>query len=310
MKNVIVFGANSYIGLNLVFDFLASGKYRVIALDTNFSNPLWTEIGENPELKKYHINIMEIDSYSNLPIWQSADHLISLVSTSKSSTFDKLPYQEIRNNLVPYATFFEFLQDNFSGHFVYFSSGGTVYGEPKERAPIPEDSNCEPISAYGMGKRMIELLTMKMAHVSRFDYTILRLSNPVGRFQNITYQQGIFPAVKSSIDEGKEFSVFGDGHMVRDYFDVRQISIGIDLIFENPGAWNNIYNFGSGSGLSVSQLLGLVKQVVGAELRIQYQPTRGFDVGYNVLDCSKLEKAIGWKPNPDIGDAIKLYFSV
>lgn len=310
MEKVVIFGANSFIGLNLVSDLSETNLFDIDALDLNFDKPIWNDLAAKPNVNQYKVNIFEPETYQKLSIWKDADHIISLVSTSKSATYDQTPYEEIFRNLVPYAEFLKFLQPFYKGHFVFFSSGGTVYGPAQESIPIPETYRCEPISAYGMGKRMIELLLTRTAGVSKFEYTILRLSNPLGRFQELVNEQGIFPALMKAIEEDRVFTLFGDGETIRDYFDAEEISTGLIKLFNTPSSRNQIYNFGSGEGTSVNRIIDIIERATNKKVKIQKAPIREFDVRYNVLDCQKLENVIGWKPDGDITKALLKFLPI
>ena len=48
------------------------------------------------------------------------------------------------------------------------------------------------------------------------------------------------------------------------------------------------FNIGSGTGISLNQIIGLIEEVVGRELYVVYKPSRPFDVPTNVLFINKL----------------------
>jgi len=301
---IAILGANSFIGKNLVKGFSETEKFEIIAL-SNSTRAMMGTINDHQLVSPFPFDFNNPDTYKKFSWWSDIEHLVCLVSASKPATFDNSPSQEIYQNVVPYAYFLDFLQKNYRGHLIFISSGGAVYGPVKRQIPINEDAQTRPSGAYGMGKLAIEMLIMNVAKRANFKFTILRLSNPIGRWQELHHEQGVLPAIIRASTRGAPLTVFGDGRTIRDYFDVQEIYQGLLRLFQYDQARNQVYNFGSGVGHSVLELISLVERVSGKRIQTQKIPKRLFDVDYNVLDCTKLSSAINWKPDSDIDHAVE-----
>ena len=72
---------------------------------------------------------------------------------------------------------------------VFVSSGGTVYGVPRQ-VPIAEDAPTEPISAYGINKLMTEKYLQLFRHLHGLESISLRVANPFGPYQSPFRRQG------------------------------------------------------------------------------------------------------------------------
>ncbi len=301
---IAILGAGSFIGKNLSWDLSLHNDAEVWAFYRTMDSFL-EKLGDrkNVTLKSFDFSIPS--SYRDDAFWASVDHVVCLVSYSKPSTYNHNPILDFKKNVIPYMNFLKYLQGRYFGHIIYFSSGGTVYGNRQARLPISESTPVDPLSSYGMSKVSIELLVRNVSAVSGFHATILRLGNPIGRWQVLRDGQGLLPSLIKSIKTNSKFTLFGGGETVRDYFDVREISTGLDFILRKDNVWNNIYNFGSGSGRTVHDIIQEIEFITEKKVHLINQSKRDFDIGYNVLNCDKLQKAINWVPKSRVDGAIR-----
>ena len=190
--------------------------------------------------------------------------------------------------------------------FVYFSSGGTVYGNRNDVLPFTETDAMNPISFYGWSKQMMENSIQFMHRTAGMDYLVVRPSNPYGHGQNLYGKQGLVAVAMGKLLRNEEIEVWGDGSAVRDYIYVDDLArIFVKLIEED--VHNTTLNIGSGRGYSVNDVLAFLKIVTGRELKIVYQNPRPVDVSSMVLDTSRLKGLISYEVTPFM-DGIKKYY--
>jgi len=234
---------------------------------------------------------------------EQATALIHLATTSVPATFMADPWNEIPNNVAPAAeVLLRFASVNPSAKRVLISSGGTVYGNIDcER--VDETRPTAPISAYGLGKVMIEEALRFAGRTHGTAHAILRVANPVGIHPR-NPEQGIVPVAMASLRNGTPFRLFGDGSAVRDYVDADDIAEAIlaaALDHRFPAA---TWNVGSGVGMSTHDVLAVIEEVSGRRLDILRLPGRPVDVRRIVLDCRRIAADIGWRPRHDLGATI------
>ena len=188
--------------------------------------------------------------------------------------------------------------------FVYFSSGGTIYGNSVNGSHC-EMGKKEPISYYGLSKNIVEEM-IKFEHKrSKLEYLILRPSNPYGYGQNIYGKQGIIAVSIGKILKKEPLTVWGDGNSIRDYIYIDDLADAVYQLTNNNIA-NEIINIGSGTGYSVNQIIRILDEISDADIEINYVPSRGVDVDSLILDISKLKKLINFNPI-DIETGIALF---
>lgn len=190
--------------------------------------------------------------------------------------------------------------------FVYFSSGGTVYGNRNHVLPFVETDLMLPISYYGWSKQMMENSIHFMHRTAGLNYLILRPSNPYGHGQNLYGKQGLVAVAIGKLLKDETIEVWGDGSAVRDYIYVDDLANVFAELIEN-NVHNTTLNVGSGRGYSVNDVLAFLKIVSGKELNIVYQNPRPVDVSNMVLDTSRLRDKVKFDVTPFMDGVRKFY---
>ncbi len=221
--------------------------------------------------------------------------VVYLASTSTPGSNLEAPWQEARDTVEAAMRVMSAVAHHSQASFVYLSSGGAIYGETTLDA-IPEDQPLRPISPYGLGKKMTEAAVDFMARTEGLSTTILRPSNPIGRWQ-VSLSQGVVGALMRAARHGTVFTMIGEGTAVRDYFDVRDLSRAIKAVIDQPEASNGkTWNVGSGTATSVQEMVDLVQDVSGLDIAINRLPPRPSDVTRLVLDIRAIRSELGWTP--------------
>lgn len=192
-------------------------------------------------------------------------------------------------------------------HLVFTSSGGQIYGRGQS-VPITETTPPLPATAYAFGKLVMENLLSFHARTSGLGLTILRLANPVGRWQ-MGKGHGFVAAAISCLLQGRPLTIFGDGGNVRDYFDADELGEFLSRFLDPTFRRNGIYNIGSGHGLTELEVITTLERITGRHPTVSHAPARPFDLRYAVLDIERAREELGWKPKCDLADTARKMFS-
>ena len=215
------------------------------------------------------------------------------------------PRVYFENNLQRAVTFLNLLLDLEVKSFI-FSSTAAVYGNP-ETAPIPEEHPTRPINSYGESKLMFEKVLEWYRRAYGLRYIAMRYFNACGATENRgehhVPETHLIPRILDAIEAGTEMAVYGhdyptsDGTCVRDYVHVRDIAQAHILAMEAlAGGSSGIYNIGTGSGNSVTQVIQVAERVAGRPLRTRVAPRRAGDPAMLVASNTKLRNELGWQP--------------
>ncbi len=293
MNNILLIGGAGFIGSNIIAHLQEYNKYNVFVFEPEFASL--------HRINNYRVTVIRgelanIDALKSIILENRIDTIVHLVSTLiPGSNFDD--YQmEFTNVLFPSVRLMEFCCEH-NVKFVYFSSGGTIYGDKKgEVVPFTEDCPMAPISFYGWSKQMMENSILFMHRTQNLKYVIIRPSNPYGKGQNLHGKQGLIAVALGKILSGETIQVWGDGNSVRDYIYIDDLGQAVSEILMDKIIVNEIINIGSGVGYSVNDILHILRNVVHEDVKVEYIDARMEDVSSVVLDTCKLKKLINFHP--------------
>lgn len=289
-----VIGGAGFIGRAVVQELLGLGR-EVVVLGRK-------EVPEEvlPAGVEYVVN----DGSDELlrQVLRRADEVIDLAYATVPQTSFQDPVHDILTNLPATVRLLELAAEASLHKFVWVSSGGTVYGRSAAAAQ-DEEHPTNPISPYGITKLAIEKYARLFYETRGLPVVCVRPSNPFGEGQRAYSGQGFIGTAIASVLDGKPLSLFGENGTVRDYLHVQDVARGIVAALLR-GRSGEVYNIGSGHGLSNRQVLDALAVIAGAPIAVQVLPERPFDVPLNVLDCRKLTAHTGWRPAMGFGDAL------
>lgn len=184
-----------------------------------------------------------------------------------------------------------------------FTSTSAVYGEAPR--PTPEDyAPMEPISVYAASKLADEGIISVYAHTHGIQSWIFRFANVVGAGQ----RGNVVPDfVEKLLDDPNRLEILGDGRQEKSYLHVDACVDGLCYIVEAADEQLNVYNLGTRTTTSVTQIADIVSETLGVEPRYEYTGgERGWpgDVPRMRLSIEKA-RALGWEPERSSDDAVR-----
>lgn len=193
-------------------------------------------------------------------------------------------------------------------HFVFFSSGGAVYGNARDGQPSRETDVCEPIGWYGQAKLAAERLIEEYGRRYGLKYTILRISNPYGFPVPPHKPQGLIPFILKHAREGTPLSVWGDGTARKDYLFHTDFTTALERILRVAPV--GIFNVSNGASHTVREVIALVEESLGRNVAVQHVPAHAWDVHDSLLDNSKLCHAIDWQPTVSLREGVQRFAAI
>lgn len=304
MKRVLFLGGAGFIGSNVIKTMKHQGcnDVSIFVLEPSFASVSRLD-GENVQI--YRGELSDIDFVQSIIEANQIDTVVHLVATIiPGSTFEdyKREYQHVIFPTI------ELMQICAQRHirFVYFSSGGTVYGNRTNMTPFKETDAMAPISYYGWSKQMMENSILYVHRTTGLKYLIVRPSNPYGHGQNIHAKQGLVAVALGKILAGEPITVWGDGSNVRDYIYIDDLCEAFVQLLEKE-VCNTTINIGSGQGASINDIINVLKEVVSEEVKVDYQPARSVDVSHMILDTTRLQQYVNLKITP-IREGIEAFY--
>ena len=325
-KKILVTGGTGYIGSHTVVELQQAG-YEVVIID-NLSNSnegvlegIVNITGKRPLF--YKIDCTDMNSLTSLFSEHKFDGIIHFAAIKAVGESVQKPLLYYRNNLLSLINLLELMPKNGVKGIV-FSSSCTVYGEPDSN-PIDENAPIKPAaSPYGNSKQINEEIINDFIHSgANVKSIILRYFNPIGAHPSaeigelpLGVPQNLVPYItQTGIGIREQLSVFGndyntpDGSCIRDFINVVDLAkahvIAIERMLENRSSEKvEIFNLGTGNGVSVLELITLFEKVSGTSLNYKIVDRREGDIEKIWAQPDKANEVLGWKAEISIEDTM------
>lgn len=314
---VLVSGGAGYIGSHTTVALIEAG-YDVVIID-NLSN---SDIGAVEGVRKItgvDVPFEQVDCCDKEALravfkkyaFNSVIHFAAYKAVGESV---EKPLKYYSNNLGSFVNLLELMQEEGRSN-VLFSSSATVYGEPNT-LPVTEASPRKPAtSPYGNTKQMCEdILRDTVAAGAGVKGIALRYFNPMGAHPSALIGElprgvpnNLVPFITQTAAGVREcLSIFGndyntpDGTCIRDYIDVVDLAAAhvaaIGRLVEGKNKKDyEVFNVGTGRGVSVMELVEAFERVNGLKLNYRIVGRRSGDVESVWADTALANEELGWK---------------
>jgi UDP-glucose 4-epimerase len=327
-KRILVTGGTRFIGSHTVVELQQSG-FEVIIVD-NLSNSSADVVdniekvtGIRPAFEK--LDCLDFDGmdrmFAKYPGIQGIIHFAASKAVGESCQKPLLYY---RNNLVSLINLLE-LMPKHGVKGIIFSSSCTVYGQP-DVLPVTESAPIKKAeSPYGNTKQINEeIIRDTIASGSPIQAILLRYFNPIGAHPSALIgelpngvPQNLLPYItQTAIGIRQQLSVFGDdyntpdGSCIRDYIYVVDLAkahvIAMNRILDDKQkAQVEVFNIGTGRGLSVLELVHKFEEATGVKLNYKIVGRRAGDIEPVWADPKLANEELGWKAEATIEDTLR-----
>lgn len=299
---IAVLGGGGFLGSHMVERLLGQG-HRVRVLSRSLPGLLPQACLEHPASEA--LAGLLSDGPLLERVLEGCDVVIHLVSSTLPQSSNLDPVADVQTNLVGTLGLLAEARRAGVRRIIYLSSGGTVYGIPRQ-VPIPETHPTEPLCSYGITKRAIEQFLVLERHLHGLDERVVRLANPYGERQRTSAAQGAVAVFLGKALRGEPIQLWGDGTTVRDFLHVVDATDAVLRLLDYCGE-ERLFNVGSGTGHSLNEVLATIGRVTGRALQIERGPGRSFDAPSNVLCIERATRELGWRPQIDLEEGIRRF---
>lgn len=325
-KTVLVSGGAGFIGSHVTVELTQAG-YDVLIAD-NFSNCDNTNYKGVCQILGRELPLVQMDfcdkaKTAELFNEHKIDAVIHFAAYKAVGESVEDPLKYYQNNLESFLSILE--QAKIHGCNVLFSSSATVYGEP-EKCPVTEQTPRQSAtSPYGNTKQMCEdFLRDCVAAYPGIKGIALRYFNPIGAHPSALIGElprgvpnNLVPFItQTAIGKRPILRVFGnnyptpDGTCLRDFIDIVDLAkahvFAVSRMLDGRMEKEyEIYNVGTGTPLSVLELINGFEKVNGVKLNWEFAPRRDGDVTAIWADPSLANEKLGWKAERSIEDTLQ-----
>jgi UDP-glucose 4-epimerase len=140
--------------------------------------------------------------------------------------------------------------------------------------------------------------------VLKLDYVALRYANVYGPRQNVLGEAGVVSIFIHKTLNGGQPLINGDGEQTRDFVYVEDVARANMQALKNNSE-ENIFNIGTGMETSVNQIFSHIKNIINPSIEEKHGPSKPGEQRRSVIDCTKGEKVLSWKPVVSLEDGLE-----
>lgn len=325
---ILVTGGTGYIGSHTVVELQNSG-YEVVIVD-NLSNSRADVVDNIAKVSGIRPAFEALDclDYEGLDAlftkYKGIKGIIHFAASKAVGESVQKPLLYYRNNLVSLINLLE-LMPKHGVEGIIFSSSCTVYGQP-DILPVTEEAPIKVAeSPYGNTKQINEeIIRDYIKSGAPINAILLRYFNPIGAHPTALLgelpngvPQNLIPFLtQTAIGIREKLSVFGDdyntpdGSCIRDYINVVDLAkahvVAMDRIMKQKQEEKvEVFNIGTGRGLSVLELIHAFEESTGVKLNYQIVGRRAGDIEQVWANPERANKVLGWTAESTIEDTLR-----
>lgn len=329
MSRILVTGGTGYIGSHTIVELMLQG-YDVVIAD-NLSNSdkdvldgIAAIVGRQPDFEQVDCNDASaicdlMDRYADI---EAVIHFAASKAVGESVEHPLMYY---RNNIMSLVTVLEQMKAHNVRNLV-FSSSCTVYGQPSaEYLPVDEETPIQKaLSPYGNTKQINEDIIRDEAYANKaLHATLLRYFNPIGAHPSAMIGElprgvpsNLLPFVtQTAAGLRQQLKVYGndyntpDGSCIRDYIYVVDLAKAhvkaVERMLSGKAEEQvEVFNLGTGRGLSVLEILNTFMQVTGVNIPYEIVGRREGDIEQVWANPNKANEMLGWKADTPIEEVL------
>ena len=337
MKKVLITGMAGFIGHHLA-KLLVKSNYEVVGLDNindyydqQLKFARLKDLGFETDAIEYNklqkllgisfikLDLKDLENLKALFREQQFDYVVNLAAQAGVRYSLENPHAYVDSNITGFLNILESCRA-FPVEHLLFASSSSVYGL-SEDIPFQED-NCtdHPLAMYAVSKKANEMMAHSYANLYNIPSTGLRFFTVYGPWGRPDMALHIFT---KAIIEDKEFEVFNNGNMSRDFTYVGDIVESIKrLIPLAPKAYNpefnpkkptsskstkpyQLFNVGNNSPVALMDFIKAIEKTLGKKGKMVFKPMQPGDVQSTYANVESLFNYINFKPETNLEEGIK-----
>jgi len=186
-----------------------------------------------------------------------------------------------------------------------FASSSSIYGDTI-KLPQSEDQIPQPISPYAATKLSGEHYCRVFAKSYGLETVALRYFNVFGPRQSLESQYAVvIPKFITCILKDEQPPVDGDGKQSRDFTYVENVVDANLTAAVREGVSGEVFNVACGKGYNLLELVRILNEIIGKEIKPKFMPPRIGDVKHTLADVAKMKKLLKLDPKVDFVSGLR-----
>lgn len=297
MKTVLITGAHGFLGRYCAREFSRHG-FRVIGLGYGS----WDgESHEDFGIQRWIEGAVNLDTLQS--VGEPVDVVVHCAGSGSVGFSLTNPLQDFQRTVDTTLAVLEFMRHSAPGATLVYPSSAAVYG-CRDAAPICESDPLQPVSPYGVHKKIAEELCASYASNFGLRVSIIRFFSIYGSGLR---KQLLWEACRRVAAAGQgEVEFFGTGSEMRDWLHVQDAAALVYTV-GNAAEAGLVVNGGCGTSVPVRDVLTMVAGEFGGRVRITFNGlVREGDPKHFYADTTSA-LGLGWVPRVTLREGVSDY---
>ncbi len=326
MKKILITGSSGFIGFHLSKVLLDKG-FIVKGIDSmNAYYDVSLKEERNKILLGYsnfsfeHMNLSNINKTKEIIKNFNPDYLVHLAAQAGVRHSVTNPEDYVESNLIATFNILEALRETKVDHLL-IASTSSAYGASKNMPFKESDPSNEPLTFYASTKRACESMSHSYSNLFDIPVTCFRFFTVYGPWGRP--DMALFKFVKA-ITQDKEFDVYNEGQMIRDFTYVEDLVHAIFLLLDkipetdkkvskadsvsSVAPWRLI-NIGNADPVVLIDFVKYIEETLDKKAKINFMPLQMGDVVQTYANNQLLKDLANYKPETGYKEGIEQFIN-
>ena len=295
---VLVTGGAGFIGSHVVDACVAAGNQVAIVDDLSAGK----KANLNPDAQFYQVDIRNLEQLEAVFSSFEPEAICHLAAKANVRESMEKPVLYAEVNVIGSLNLLELARHHGCKKIIYASTSGAIYGEP-EYLPVDEAHPINPLDPYGASKHHVEHYLYQYHRNYGLDFTTLRFPNVYGPRQDPFGEAGVVAIFAVAMLQGRQPVIYGTGAQERDFVFVGDIAHANVLALTKGSG--EIYNLGSGVGVSINTIFSTIKEITHSSCEEQHGPAKLGEVYRVYVNASKAAAGLGWHSEVSLREGLE-----
>lgn len=282
---ILITGSSGFVGKHLV-KYLKTKRHQVIPFDGDL------------------LNASAVESALSTINPNGVIHLAAIAAVGESLTS---PAKILRNNIFAQLNLLEALKRKKSAARILIIGSADEYGQTSDQ-PIDENFPLLPASPYAVSKVAQDFLGLQYHLAYGLNIIRVRPFNHIGEGQSLGFVVPDFAKQIADVEKSGKPGTISVGNLdaIRDFTDVSDMVTAYELALTD-GQPGEVYNLGSGIGVTIKDLLNQLISLSSAKISIKIDSTRFRPADQPKLVCNpqKFHLLTGWQAKIPLETTLK-----
>ena len=189
---------------------------------------------------------------------------------------------------------------------VVYAGSASAYGSASDSEGQDEETPLMALSPYAAAKLSGEFYCEAFANTYGLETVRLRFFNVFGPRQRAdSPYSGVIAIFAAALARDETPTIYGDGLQSRDFVYVTDVTWALRQAAISPGVNGRVFNVGTGSSVTLLELVAALNRVLKKSITPKHGPTRAGDIRHSRARIDRIRTALGYAPQVPFEEGLR-----